>query len=229
MPVNTAVAELGTKPELGMQLTVKNVVPTKIAALASVSMEALDDYADFSRFVPSELALALLDAETDQILNGNGTAPNMSGILATSGLLTRAIGSDTKLDAIRKGINDIRIGSSFGVADLIVLHPTTWAALQLEKSSQGVYLLNPNDPNAIGDLDNVFGVKVVATTKIAAGTALVLDTSQAVVAWTRMGLRTDVNYYGNTEFNTNAVTFRIEERIAIGVQRPSAICKVTGL
>ena len=224
-----AVAELGTKPELGMQLTVKNVVPTKIAALASVSMEALDDYADFSRFVPSELALALLDAETDQILNGNGTAPNMSGILATSGLLTRAIGSDTKLDAIRKGINDIRIGSSFGVADLIVLHPTTWAALQLEKSSQGVYLLNPNDPNAIGDLDNVFGVKVVATTKIAAGTALVLDTSQAVVAWTRMGLRTDVNYYGNTEFNTNAVTFRIEERIAIGVQRPSAICKVTGL
>ena len=110
-----------------------------------------------------------------------------------------------------------------------MLHPTTWAALQLEKSSQGVYLLNPNDPNAIGDLDNVFGVKVVATTKIAAGTALVLDTSQAVVAWTRMGLRTDVNYYGNTEFNTNAVTFRIEERIAIGVQRPSAICKVTGL
>ena len=192
-----AVAELGTKPELGMQLTVKNVVPTKIAALASVSMEALDDYADFSRFVPAELTRALLDAESDQILNGNGTAPNMTGILNTSGLLTRAIGSDTKLDAIRKGINDIRIGSSFGVADLIVLHPTTWAALQLEKSTQGVYLLNPNDPNAIGDLDNVFGVKVVPTTKIAAGTALIFDTSQAVIAWTRMGLRTDVNYYGD--------------------------------
>ena len=224
-----AVAELGTKPDIGMQLTVKNVTPTKIAALASVSMEALDDYADFSRFVPAELTRALLDCETDQILNGNGVAPSMSGILATSGLLTRALGSDTKLDAIRKAINDIRIGSAFGVADLIVLHPTTWAALQLEKSSQGVYLLNPSDPNALGDLDNVFGVKVVATTKIAAGTALVLDASQAVVAWTRMGLRTDVNYYGGTEFSTNAVTFRIEERIAIGVQRPSAICKVTGL
>ena len=224
-----AVAELGTKPEIGMNLTVKTVSPTKIAALASVSMEALDDYADFARFVPTELTRALLDAETDQILNGNGTAPNMTGILNTSGLLTRAIGSDTRLDAIRKGINDIRVGSSFGVADLIVLHPSTWAQLQLEKSSQGVYLLNPNDPNAIGDLDNVFGVKVIATTKIAAGTALIFDTSQAVTAWTRMGLRTDVNYYGNTEFNTNAVTFRIEERIAIGVQRPTAIAKVTGL
>jgi HK97 family phage major capsid protein len=89
--------------------------------------------------------------------------------------------------------------------------------------------LNPNDPNAIGDLDNVFGVKVVATTKIAVGTALVIDTTQAVVAWTRMGLRTDVNYYGNTEFNSNQVTFRVEERIAIGVPRPTAIAKVTGL
>lgn len=224
-----AVAELGTKPELSMQLTVKNVVPTKIAALASVSMEALDDYADFSRFVPQELTRALLDAETDQILNGNGTAPNLTGILNTSGLLTRAIGSDTRLDAIRKGINDIRVGSAFGVADLIVLHPSTWAQLQLEKSSQGVYLLNPNDPNAIGDVDNVFGVKVVATTKIAVGTALIFDTTQAVVAWTRMGLRTDVNYFGNTEFNSNQVTFRVEERIAIGVPRPTAIAKVTGL
>jgi hypothetical protein len=33
----------------------------------------------------------------------------------------------------------------------------------------------PNDPNAIGDLDNVFGVKMLPTTKIAAGTALMLD------------------------------------------------------
>ncbi len=43
----------------------------------------------------------------------------------------------------------------------------------------------------------MFGVKVLPTTKIAAGTALIIDTTQAVVAWTRMGLRTDVNYYGN--------------------------------
>jgi hypothetical protein len=43
----------------------------------------------------------------------------------------------------------------------------------------------------------VFGVKVLPTTKIAAGTALIIDTTQSVVAWTRMGLRTDVNYYGN--------------------------------
>ena len=224
-----AVAELGTKPELGMNLTVRNVTPTKIAALATVSMEALQDFADFSRLVPVELARALTDSETDQILNGNGTAPNMTGILATSGLLTRAIGSDTRLDAIRKGINDIRVGSSFGVADLIVLHPSTWAQLQLEKSSQGVYLLNPNDPNAIGDIDNVFGVKVVTTTKLAVGTALIFDTSQAVVAWTRYGLTTDVNYYGDSNWSQNSVSFRCEERIAIGVQRPTAIAKVTGL
>jgi hypothetical protein len=39
----------------------------------------------------------------------------------------------------------------------------------------------------------------------------------------------ETNYWGDTEWTTNAVSFRCEERIAIGVQRPTAICVVTGL
>jgi hypothetical protein len=36
-------------------------------------------------------------------------------------------------------------------------------------------------------------------------------------------------YFGDTEWTNNLVSFRVEERIAIGVRRPSAVCTVTGL
>ncbi|HXO51768.1 MAG TPA: hypothetical protein VN888_12215 [Mycobacterium sp.] len=62
-----------------------------------------------------------------------------------------------------------------------------------------------------------------------AGDAIVLDTTRAVLAWTRLGLSLEINSYGTNEFSQNYVTYRCEERIAIGVQRPTAINLVTGL
>jgi HK97 family phage major capsid protein len=223
------VAELGTKPDLGMAWTEKTVSFTKIAALASFSMEALQDFDHFLQIVPQELYAAVIDAETAQVATGNGTAPNMTGLINTSGVLTRAVGSDTNVDALRKAANDIRVGSSFGRANLVAMNPVTWAAVSLAKATTGAYLLNPNDPNAIGDLDNIFGIHVLTNTAIPAGKAIVADTTKAVISWTRMGLTLDINQYGTNEFTQNYITFRAEERIAIGVQRPTAINIVTGL
>ena len=192
------VAELGTKPDLGMILTTKTVAPIKIAALASVSMEALQDFDTFLSFVPAELQRAIIDAETNQIINGSGTAPNMTGILHTSGTLSRAVDVDqTPLDAVQLAFNDLRIGSSFATANLVALHPTTWTYLRSQKDSQGRYLLAP-DP-ASGQVETIWGARVVTNTKIATGTAIVFDTTKAVLAWTRMGLTIEINQYGDTE------------------------------
>lgn len=226
------VAELGTKPDLGMQLTTHTVTATKIAALASISMEALNDFKTFENFVPRELTLAVINAETNYIVNGTGTTgalPGMTGLLETAGTLTRAVGSDTPVDSLQEAINDLRVGSSFANADLIVMHPTTWLYVKTQKATTGLYLLAQNNPGSIGALDNFWGVKVVTNTFIPVGTALVLDTSQSVLAWTRQGMTVETNYWGDTEWTTNTVSFRCEERIAIGVQRPTAINIVTGL
>jgi len=42
--------------------------------------------------VPAELQRAVIDAESNQIINGNGA--NLLGILDQGGTLTRAMGSD---------------------------------------------------------------------------------------------------------------------------------------
>ena len=77
----------------------------------------------------SERFAAVYDVETDQIVNGDGVAPNMLGILKTPGLLTRAVGTETAIDAIVSAFSDLRVGSSFAVADLVVLHPDAGALL----------------------------------------------------------------------------------------------------
>jgi HK97 family phage major capsid protein len=196
-------------------------------------MEALDDFGTFMSFVPAELMRAIIDAETDMVLNGTGSSPQMLGLLNTSGTLTRAIGSDTPIDCIRKAMNDLRVGTSFVKPNLILTHPTTWADLTLQKSTTGQYLLNPNDANALGDLNSVFGCKVITNTYCPAGTAIVAD-SEWIYAWTRRGLTVDVNAHGvdadgTNMWTQNAVSFRCEERIALGVARPTAVNIVTGL
>ena len=161
---------------------------------------------------------ALINAETNQVVNGSGTAPNMTGILNISGLLTRAMGTDTPLDAIQLAFNDLRVGPAFATADLVAMHPTTWNAIRRQKTTFDSYILSP-DPST-GQVESLWGVTVVVNTFIPAGTAIVFDTTQAVLAWTRLGLTMGVNQFGDTEWTNNLVSFRVEERVAIGVRRP---------
>jgi hypothetical protein len=224
-----AVSELQPKPDVGPQISAKTVSFTKIAALATISRELLDDFGDFMGFLPQELARAVYDVETQQIISGNGTAPNMLGILNTPGLLTRTVGTGTAIDAIVSAFSDLRVGPSFAVADLVCLNPTDWRYLKLQKSTTGLYVLAQNEPNLLGDLDNIFGVHVLVNTKIPQGTAIVLDTAIAAQAWTRLGMEIMANQYGTYEFSQNAWTFRAEERVTVGVIRPTAICTVTGI
>lgn len=228
-----AVAELGLKPDLGPVYTTVTTGFTKIAALASISMEALEDYDHFATWLPQELQRAVYDAENAEVLNGSGTAPHMRGLLNTSGILTRAMSSDTPLDAIRKAISDLRTGSAYATASLIIINPLTLADLELQKSSTGAYLLHPNDPASLGNTREFFGVPVVSTTAIAAGKAVVLDAS-TVLAWTRHAITLETTNVGGDSstasyWQSNVVGFRAEERIAIGVTRPTAVCLVTGL
>jgi HK97 family phage major capsid protein len=222
------VDELQTKPTLGMQIESQTTSFTVIAALEKFSRQLLDDFSDFYSFVPQEMYRAVIDAETNQIVNGNGTDPNMTGILATSGLITRALGTDTVINALVKACNDLRIGTAFANADLIALHPSTWTKIKTQVDTAGRYLLNIN-AEQVGAIDNVFGVPVLTNTKIPIGTAIVFDTRIAIKAWTRMSLEMMVNPYGDAEFGSNAIAFRCEERIAIGLTRPTAINVVTGL
>jgi hypothetical protein len=90
-------------------------------------------------------------------------------------------------------------------------------------------VLNQNDPNELGGLDNIFGVRVGLTTKFPVGTAVALDTKIAVLAWVRFG-------DGNPQYSIHRLGV-LPQRVAVPRESergdrggvPAAICVVDGL
>ena len=214
---------------MGPQISAKTASFVKVAALASISRELLDDFGDFMGFLPQELARAVYDTETDQIINGNGTAPNMLGILHTAGLLTRAVGTDTAIDAIvRRSLTlacraKLRGGRPGGTASRRLALP------QVAEIHDRPLCVGPKRTKPVGRLGQHLRRTRLTNTKCPQSTAIVLDTNISCQAWTRLGMEILANQYGTYEFTQNAWTFRAEERVTVGVIRPTAICTVTGI
>jgi Phage capsid family len=232
-----ATAELGQFPDLGMQLTPKTVNAQKITALASVSTEAAQDFDVFHQFISTELTRALIDAETNWILNSSVTGLIWQSELPTppaSQTLTRVTGADTALNALDKAINDLRVGAAFAKADTMIMHPQTLHYLRRQTDTLGRYLLIPAQETVQnGDVNSIWNCRVIQNTYLAPNYVVVFDSQKpAILAWTREALRVEMNPYGSDP-NTNywsqgAIGFRAEERIAIGYPFPKATCVVSG-
>ena len=232
-----AVAELGEKPDLGPVFTEHTTTHSVIAATLYLSRQLYNDYGSLSVFAPQELTSALINEENNQLLTGDGTGANLTGFFNTSGTLTYSAPSGTSnIDALLTAANAVRTGAAFGTADLIVIHPDDWLDIKKSKGTDGRYLLQPNDPNAIGTVtngfDNLFGIRVVPTTQCTKGKALVLDTKIAATVFLREGLEL-LQAIGigqnQTEYTLrhNAIAFRAEERFSLAVTRPKAVNIVT--
>lgn len=227
-----AAVTAGTaKPEIGFT-TIQTILPAvKIAGWCSVQDETLGDFGAFAQYLSMELQRALVDAENAQVLNGNGTAPNMLGISTTSGLLTRAVGTPTSpataLDVVEMAISDLRTGATFTTPDLLVLNPADWSKLRRVKDLQGRFLLN-SDPTQ-GESDSIWGIKVLPTTSMTAGTGLLGNFAIGAQAFLRQGPTIEASNSDGSDFVANITKYRIEERVAVGVARPSAFVKITGI
>ena len=221
------VAPGGFKPELSFLVDSVTIRAAKIAAHVAVNDEDMADYHDFESYVGVELMRAIIDTENGQLLNGAGVGTDLSGMLNTTGALTRALGTDTPLDAVEQSINDLRVGSAFAVADLMIMHPTTRSKLRRQKDTQGRYMVNP-DPT-VDEADSLFGIPLVVTTTCPIGTVLVADARKAAMVYVRQGLSIETTPYNTDDFTHNLTRFRCEERLALATPRPAALSIVTGL
>lgn len=259
------VAENAVKPDLGPVVKEQTAYPEKIAVTGTISMEYLSDFPAFSQYFPTMLQRSVINSESlyliaattgsSNAISGGPVNAAFNGWLNTSGTLTRAVGSDTPLDAVSKAFVDLRIQGGFAEADLVVLHPQTWNALRREKDSMGRYLLAPDGPSNFtsdgspaarlntqeapmavipqgryGPNSSIWGVPVVETTMCPAGTGIVASIrAGGGVAWTRWAMMLQVNPWGDTEWTQNQVSYRCEERISLTVPRSQALNILTGL
>jgi HK97 family phage major capsid protein len=230
----TTVAEGAPKPEVQMEFTQKDAPARKIAAWIPATTEILADAPTLRSYIDARLAYMLMLREEDQVLNGDGTAPNLTGIRQQTGLLTVKATGGTATSVVGDSLTNIALGIQSvelvdGEPDGLVINPTDFWTMATRRAGGGTtgdnhYDLDPfKGPEAL----KPWGLNTVRTRAVPALTALVgawkigatlLDREQTVIR---------VGDQHSDFFTNNKVAILAEERVALPVHRPDFFCEVT--
>lgn len=228
----TTVAQGAEKPEAAFTLEEADSAVRKIAVVAKVTDEMFADFPTVRSYVDFRLPFMVEQEEEDQLLNGDGVAPNILGLLNTVGIQTQAMGADTSVDAVHKAITKVRTVGFFEPTG-IILHPNDWQEMKLSKDANGQYFAGGPFMGAYGQamvlVERLWGLPVVVTTAITEGTGLVGAFKTAAQIFRREGVTLETTNSNEDDFKKNLIAIRAEERLALCVYRPLAFCTVTGI
>lgn len=211
-----------TKPESGITFTLDSEPIRTLAHWIPVSKQVLDDSPMLQSFIEGRLIYGLKLEEEDQLLNGDGTGSNLSGLLLSGNnvAFTRHVTGDTRIDTLRRALTQAILSEY--VADTIVLNSVDWEAIELTKTTTGEYVwANP----LLGNSPQLWGKRVVVTNSIASGTFLVGAFSMGAQIWDRQQASVMVSLENSDNFVKNACTILAEERICLTVYRSAAFVK----
>ena len=214
------VSQGAAKPESDATFEQYNVPITTVAHWIKVSNQLLADAPAIVAYIDSRARDGLAQRIDAQLLNGNGTSPNLSG-LTDSGNFTAytATSGDLLVDAINRA--KYSLWATGNMPDVVVVNPADWGAMERTREGAGTGAYLYGAPGTMAG-ENPFGLRIVLSNNMAAGKFLVGAIDASAVLYTRQGATVEMGYV-NADFTNNLVTIRVEERLGLGVERPSAI------
>jgi HK97 family phage major capsid protein len=219
------VAEAGTYAESAFALTEQTNTVRKIGTFLPVTDEQLEDVPLVQGYLNNRLPFLVMQRLDSQILVGNGTAPNLRGILNVSGIQTQAKGADPVPDAIFKAMTLVRV-TGRATPGPVIFHPTNWQSVRLMRTADGIYIWgSPSDTGP----DRIWGSQVVQSDAITLGTAVLGDWQLYSELAMRRGLDVQVSNSHSTYFVEGKQAIRADIRAALVFYRPAAFATITGL
>lgn len=224
-PAGTGQADLvrdangGYKPEGSWAFVRRTAVVKTIAEWVPATKRALADVAQLEGLINDELRADIAEAEEEQILAGDGSGENFTGIRNWSGIQTQAFSTDI-FETIRKAITKARYVGRVN-PNAVVISPATAEIIDLAKDLNGAYRYG--GPQSIGPR-TVWGVPTVVSETQADTDVLVGDFSKAVL-WDREDTTVTISDSHADFFIRNMVAILGEERAAFALTRPKAIVK----
>lgn len=223
-------AEGAAKTQGDFDIVEKSCPVEKVTYFIKISREMLDDV----DFIAAEIRLELVELiklkADEQVLNGNGTPPNLKGILSfaqsfDAGPLTDTVNSANNFDVIRAAIDQIERATPNGpfMPNYIVMNPSDIASMELTKDSEDRYLLPPFWTMG-GRM--ISGLPIVANIGMAVNNFLVGDFTKSNVR-----IREDIMIamgYENDDFTKNLVTVLGEMRLVHYIKSNHVKAFVTG-
>jgi len=220
-------AASGAKPLIDYDFDAKTDAVQWIAGILRIPRQMLDDVQFLESFLRANLLKQLLKAENAQILNGNGTAPNLLGIRpqaqAYNGDYTNLV--EQIVDAAYGQV--VENGHS---SNGVVLNARDAIGIYLNKATGSEEYDVPGGVGFVNGRLTIAGLTVVQmpTDQLASGDFLVGDFNAAQLV-TR--LNPEIRFFEQDIDNVqkNMITVRIEERVALPVYYPNAFVKEAGV
>ena len=217
----TPHAEGAVKAESNITFQLASAAVVTLAHWLGASRQVLSDAQQLAGYIDSRLSYGLKLEEEDELLNGDGTVGQLTGLVASATAFTGGATNQTALDTLLKAF--LQVSLSNYEASGVVLHPTDWTNIMLLKDTTGRYLFS--DPHS-AEQPRVWGKPVVPTASQTAGTWLTGAFDLAAAIYDREDMSIRVSDQHENFFTKNLVAILCEERLALAIYRSAAI--VTG-
>ena len=237
------VAEAGAFGESAIAFTENTENIRKFGVSIPVTEELLSDVASVNGYLDSRLKTMLQLRLDSELINGDGSAPNIRGILNKSGINTfdfsAYAGNLGRIGQLYQAITEIR-KDAFMEADAILMHPSDWNDVVTTVTSDFAGTSGAGyagkDPLFVGAgmfgngvNPSIWGVKVVPTTAITAGTVLVGTFGGGLASHiiTREGMEVAMSDSHDDFFTKDKVMMKASMRLGFAIYRATAFCSIT--
>lgn len=240
-------AEGSAVGEAALAFTERTESIRKMGVFIPVTDELLADEAGIQGYLNSRLQTMINLRLDSQLLSGDGTAPNLEGLLDAgkssvgSSDFNSYSGNLGRIGKIYDAITDIRV-NAFTEPDAIVMHPSDWNQIVTQvgadfagTSSAGYAEKSPLFVAAggmgAGPAAQIWGIKVVPTTAISNNTVLVgkFGGGEAANVVMRQGIELAVTDSHSDFFIKNQLAIRATMRVGFPVYRQAAFHKILNM
>jgi HK97 family phage major capsid protein len=217
-------AENAAYAESAFALTQRSDTVRLIGDSVPVTDEQLEDVDQVESYLNQRLTFGVNQRLDGQVINGDGNAPNLTGILNKAGIQTQAKGTDAAQDAFYKAMVNVRV-TGRAIPSAHIIHPLDWQGIRLQRTADGIYIWG--SPAEAGP-ERMWGLPVAQADSIAQGTGITGDFVTFIQLWIKRGVEIAVGY-NTTDFVNGRKTVRAGMRVALSIYRAAAFSSVTGL
>lgn len=224
-------AELAVIPKKDWKFTTRRQAVEKIAVINKHSIELLKHAGELVAAIRTMLTRDV-NLEVDaQLLAGNGTTPNLQGVLGVATVLdaaaigTQRVADANLFDVVRIAATKIMsAGKGKFIPNYLVLNPIDSEAFDLTKNADGDYIMPPFY-DASGQ--RIRGARVIENTGVPAGTFLLGDFNYMHVR-PNGGADIDFSNSDGDDFSNGILSIRVVRYLAAYVKTNNNAAFITG-
>jgi HK97 family phage major capsid protein len=208
------------KAESALTFSQYNVPIETVAHFIKVSNQLLADAPAVVSYIDNFLRYGLDERIDLQLLKGNGTSPNLSGILDTGNFTTFTPTAGANLvESINKA--KYALWANGYTPDAAIVNPADWATMEMLREGVGTGTYLYGAPGTVAG-SSPFGVRIVLSANMTVGQFAIGAFNRAYMLWNRQGVTVEMGYV-NDDFTKNLVTIRGECRLGLETRVPGSI------